>query len=228
MVERTEMTMLQSDFEDAISKLTEPVNGQYPRPWMTDLTDPLSADVFLVGKNQRNGYETSRLTHERHLAALFNRNGESCRGVYDEMTAHRPSPTRVNADRFRKALAVEGVSRVLETNVVCYSTPMSSDLRLPQHKGGSIRGSNIFLALLHFIQPKVLIAHGTGTRDTLTQLLGSSLPTPPASVTEAQPVIVGALKVFVIPSLAPPQWNQWKNWAEPYLTNVAKAVASAL
>lgn len=222
------MTTFQGDFEGAISMLTEPVNGQYPRPWMTDLTDPLSADVFVVGKNQRNGYETSRLTHQRHLAALFNRNGESCRGVYDEITALRPSPTRVNTDRFRKALAVEGIWRVLETNVVCYSTPMSNDLRLPQHKGGSIRGSDIFRALLHFIQPKVLIAHGSGTRDTLTQFLRFPLPTPPASITEARPVMVGALKVFVIPSLAPPQWNQWKNWAEPYLTNVAKAVASAL
>lgn len=178
MLERTEMTTFQGDFEGAISKLTEPVNGQYPRPWMTDLTDPRSADVFVVGKNQRNGYETSRLTHQRHLAALFNRNGESCRGVYDEITALRPSPTRVNTDRFRKALAVEGISRVLETNVVCYSTPMSNDLRLPQHKGGSIRGSDIFRALLHFIQPKVLIAHGSGTRDTLTQFLRFPLPTP--------------------------------------------------
>lgn len=222
------MTTLQGSFEAAISKLTGPVNGQYPRPWMTDLTDPLSADVFLVGKNQRNGYGISSLTHERHIAALFNRNGESCRGVYDEMTALRPSPTRVNTDRFRKALAVEGISRVLETNVVCYSTPMSSDLRLPQHKGGSIRGIEIFCALLHFIQPTVLIAHGSGTRDTLTQLLGSPLPAPPASMSDAQHVMVGALKVFVIPSLAPPQWNQWKNWAEPYLIKVAKAVASAL
>lgn len=222
------MTTLQDNFEVAISTLTKPLNGQYPRPWMTDLTDPLSADVFIVGKNQRNGYETNRLTHERHVAALFNRNGESCRRVYDEMTALRPSPTRLNTDRFRRTLAAEGISRVLETNVVCYSTPMSSDLRLPRHMGGTIRGSDIFLALLHFIQPKVLIAHGSGTRDTLTQLLDSPLPAPPVSISEAQPVIVGALKVFVIPSLAPPQWNQWQNWAEPYLVKVAKAVASAL
>jgi hypothetical protein len=222
------MTTSHDSFEVAISTLTKPLNGQYPRPWMTDLTDPLSANVFIVGQNQRNGYAIGRLTHERHVAALFNRNGESCRRVYDEMTGLRPSPTRQNTDRFRRILEAEGISRVIETNVVCYATPMSSDLRLPEHIGGKVRGSEIFLALLHFIQPTVLIAHGSGTRDTLTQLLHSSLPAVPGSIGEAQCAVIGALRVFVIPSLAPPKWNQWQNWAEPYLAKVAKAVAGAL
>jgi hypothetical protein len=222
------MDTAKDQFETVISRLTEPLNGQYPRPWMTDSTNPLSASLFIVGKNQANGYGVERLTHRRHMDALFNRAGESCRRVYVEMTGFSPSPTRVNIDRFRALLAQEGVVGILETNVVCYSTPMSSDLRLAQHKGGTVRGTDIFRALLHFVKPKVLVAHGAGTRNTLGQLLGVTLPAPPTAPTDPRAEFVGGMKVFVIPSLAPPQWNQWSGWAEPYLTKVAKAVASAL
>lgn len=222
------MAAAQEQFEVAITRLTEPLNGQYPRPWMTELADPSSATVFIVGKNQAKGYESGRLSHKRHVDALFNRSGESCRRVYDEMTGHSPSPTRQNTDRFRKILATEGITRVLETNVVCYSTPMSSELRLPEHRGGTVRGTEIFRALLHFVKPKVLVAHGAGTRDTLSTLLGALLPAPPVGNGDPQPTIVRGMKIFIIPSLAPPQWNQWHSWAEPYLAKVAKAAASAL
>jgi len=222
------MAAVLEKFEVAITRLTEPLNGQYPRPWMTELGNPLSANVFIVGKNQAKGYESSRISHKRHVDALFNRHGESCRRVYDEMTGCSPSPTRQNIDRFRKMLASEGVRRVLETNVICYATPMGSDLRLPQHRGGALRGTEIFQALLHFVKPKVLIAHGAGTRNTLRKLLAASLPTPPERNGNPRVAIVEDMKIFVIRSLAPPQWNQWHRWAEQYLAKVAKEVASAL
>jgi hypothetical protein len=222
------MNNAKDQFETVISRLVEPLNGQYPRPWMTDSTNPLSASLFIVGKNQANGYKVERLTHQRHMDSLFNRAGESCRGVYDEITGLSPSPTRMNTDRFRAVLAIEGITDILETNVVCYSTPMSSDLRLHQHTGGTVRGTDIFRALLHFVKPKVLVAHGSGTRDTLGKLLGVTLPAPPAAPSEPLAVLVEGMSVFVIPSLAPPQWNQWSGWAKPYLTKVAKAAARAL
>ncbi len=34
--------------------------------------------------------------------------------------------------------------------------------------------------------------------------------------------------IFVIPSLAPPEWNKWHKWAEPYQAKIAKAVAKEL
>src|SRR5687768_15226511 len=108
---------------------------------MTDLPDPRQAVVFIVGKNQRNGYPVEQVgSHERLIDALFNRNGESCRGLYNEMTAGRPSPTRVNIDRLAAQLRRRGVQGVLETNVVCYSTPMSADLAEARHAGGRHRG----------------------------------------------------------------------------------------
>ena len=148
--------------------------------------------------------------------------------MYDEMTGFRPSPTRQNTDDFRKTLASEGIVRVLETNVVCYSTPMSRDLRLPQHSGGTVRGSEIFQALLHFVKPKVLIAHGAGTRKLLSTFLDASLPAPPVQNGDPQPVTVRDMKIFIIPSLSPPQWYQWHGWAEQYLAKVAKVTARAL
>ena len=35
--------------EAAMRKLTLPINGQYPRPWMTFSKDPASSKVFVVG-----------------------------------------------------------------------------------------------------------------------------------------------------------------------------------
>lgn len=85
----------EQEFESAISQLTKLINNQFPRPWMTSLKDPRKAQVFVVGRNQRNGYPGDlRGGHNRHLDALFNRQGESCRGVYDEVTGGYPSPTR--------------------------------------------------------------------------------------------------------------------------------------
>ena len=214
-------------FEDSIKQLIAPLNGQYPRPWMSDLVNPLSASLFIVGKNQAKGYRTESLSHQRHMSALFNRDGESCRSLYYEMVG-APSPTRMNTDRFREILASAGVREILETNVVCYSTPMSSDLRLPEHTGGTVRGTEIFRYLLSSIKPKVLVAHGSGTRDVLSRLLGVALPTPPTTLTDPTPVVVKGMTVFVIPSLAPPKWNQWVGWADFYLRTVARIAAGAL
>ena len=219
------MTTTHQEFEAAITLLTQECNGQYPRPWMTNMTDPLTASLFIVGRNQAKGYPTDKLTHMRHLDALFNRAGESCDALYEEVTDFRPSQTRRNIDRFHEILKREGADRILETNVVCYSTPMSSDLRLPAHAGGTLRGTEIFRALLEFVEPKVLIVHGSGASALLGRLLSRPLPAPPSEVSEPESTDINGMKVFVIPSLAPPKWNQWCGWADAYLTEVAKAAA---
>ena len=218
------MSSHKSEFERVITNLTLPINGQFPRPWMTDLTDPLDATVFIVGKNQAKTYPETRLDHARHLNGLFNRSGETARRIYDEITAGKRSPTRANTDNLRGLLNAAGVTRILETNVVCYSTPMSGDLHRRQHAGGAAKGTEIFLALLHFIKPKVLIAHGAGTHDALAKVLGVSLPIAPTLLTDPQSATVKDMTVFTIPSLAPPEWNKWCTWAPEFLARVATAV----
>ena len=223
------MSLENVEFESAISELTMPLNGQYPRPWMTKLKNPLAADVFIVGKNQRNGYDCSALgSHKRHVNALFNREGEDCRALYDEMTHGRASPTRRNTDHLTSLLESQGVNNILETNVICYSTSMSADLRLPGHAGGAEKGDEIFRYLFTTIQPKVLIVHGAGARKKLALVLGVNLgqePTHPSHVSHSE---MGAFHVIVIPSLAPPAYNKWSAWAPEHLQEVAKKVAALL
>lgn len=215
-----------SDFEEVMKQLTLPLNDQYPRPWMTKLADPTQAKVFIVGKNQAKGYPVEKVgSHSRHMDALFNRNGESCRGLYDEVTGGEPSRTRSNIDSLTSRLERLGVSEVQETNVICYSTPVSSDLSLPFHTGGRVRGREIFRTLLHFVRPKVLIVHGAGASRELSKLLKNHLPDPPTSPEEfpSQPTEFGT--VFVIRSLAPPEFNNWSAWAQTYLDLLAQRVA---
>ena len=146
--------MMTDNFEDRIRELTWPINRQLPRPWMTDMSNPLKADMFIVGMNQAKLYRVEEVSHERHVDALFNRNGESCRGVYDEVTGGRPSPTRRNIDGLAARLRRQGIYNILETDVVCYSTPMSGDLRDRAHVGGATKGEEIFRYLLDVIAPR--------------------------------------------------------------------------
>lgn len=195
---------------------------------MSDLADPRSATLFVVGMNQRNGYLIEQVSHERHMNALFNRAGETCRGLYDEVTKGVPSPTRENTDAFTAILHEQGITGILETNVVCYSTSMSADLMLPHHRDGAMRGTHLFRRLLHFVSPRVLVAHGAGTRIALAKVLGHPLPPVPEKACSPRVTRVGNMIIFVIPSLAPPAWNRWCAWANEHLISVAKAAAAEL
>lgn len=224
---------MNTELEAIIRALTEPLNGQYPRPWMTELQDPLQAKVFIVGKNQAKTFPADQVgCHERYLDALFNRKGQSCRRQYDRMTAGRPSPTRQNIDRLNMILNRAGVREILETNVICYSTGMSPELERPEHGGGKDRGRMIFRTLLEHIRPPVIIAHGADTCRELAHVLGGELPDCPErpdQVASSQ-VDQGEYRpwVFIIPSLAPPAYNRWSGWAGPYLQKVAGEVVRLL
>ena len=210
-----------SQFEERIRALTEPINGQLPRPWMTELKNPLEADVFIVGMNPGNKYPAGEVRHQRHVDALFNRNSETCRGLYDENTRGKPSPTRQNIDRLVARLNRQGIRSILETNVVCYSTPMSAGLSNPGHSGGARRGEEIFRYLLATIAPRVLIVHGSGTVKRISAILGIDRLKLPVSADEIRDVHIREILVIPIPSLAPPAFNKWKAWSDEYLDGVA-------
>lgn len=216
-------------FEETIIQLTAPINGQYPRPWMTKLTDPCHAKVFIVGKNQAKGYPVGKVgRHNRHIDALFNRNGESCRGLYDEITNNKPSPTRLHTDELVRKLEDRNVKEILETNVICYSTPMSNDLRLPGHMGGSKRGEEIFRYLLHSVKPKVIIVHGAGAVKRLSTILDRSINGPSNNAGEISSTKINDFIIVTIRSLAPPEYNKWSAWAPLHLDAVADFVEGNL
>jgi hypothetical protein len=178
--------------------------------------------VFIVGKNQAKGYPVEEVgTHERYLDALFNRNGQSSRALYDEITAGRSSPTRLNIDSLTARLEGAGVPEILETNVICYSTPLSKHLALPIHRGGRERGDEIFRTLLLFVRPSVLITHGADASRKLAKVLGTNLPEPPEHSDDVRSVKTEQGLVFVLQSLAPPAYNKWASWAPNYLDRIA-------
>ena len=230
---------------EAIRELTCPINGQYPRPWMVE-GNPAEAEVFLVGKNQKNQFTTSDIltpsdipthdesTHDEFLDAHFNcGDPNDCRALYDKATRGNPSRTRKNIDRLRDYLREEGVTKVLETNVICYSTSMSADLRRSEHSGGQLRGCEIFRAVLDGVRPKALVVFGVGAAEKLGKTLGGSLPAPIHHPEfKACPTLLqvewGQVGVLVIPSLAPPKWNQWCSQADAAFPVIARTVAEML
>ena len=219
---------MKNQFEETIRELTEPINGQYPRPWMTEMKTPWEAEVFVVGKNQKNGYAVNKVSHRRHLDALFNRDGESCRGLYDELTEGKPSLTRRNTDGLVAHLNKRNIHNILETNVICYSTPMSKDLNNPEHSGGTKRGEDIFRYLLAEIAPSVLIVHGVGSMKSISPILQLKQLKVPRSADEICDVQMEKHLIIPIPSLAPAVFNKWSSWADRYLDKVAHRIRQKL
>jgi hypothetical protein len=131
-------------------------------------------------------------------------------------------------------LAAAGVTSILETNVVCYSTRNKKDLGAPEHAGGKTRGLEIFRALVREIRPRAMIIHGTGVRDEFNRAFRSEprLPRPPEGAgTFPETELPTGTRVFVIPSLALPGYQNWPphnsfcNWADAYLDELALQVA---
>jgi hypothetical protein len=197
---------------------------------MTKLLDPCLARVFIVGMNQAKTYSERQIgSHEEYIAALFNRAPHSCRGLYDKVTGGQPSPTRHNIDDLTRRLEVRGVKEVLETNVICYGTPMSGDLSRVEHHGGRARGEGLFRFLLSEINPDVIIVHGASAARRLAKTLQCGLPPEPSEpvhVPQVRCEMAGrTATVFVTKSLAPPRWMSWKAWAPEHFDHLADAVA---
>ncbi len=192
-------------FEESIRNLIGPFEGQVLRPWMTDLKDPTTANVFVVGINQATTYPAKML--ERHIDALFNRNGETNCSLYAEIRETAPSPTRKAIMQLTCALKERGLN-VLETNVFCSSTPKYKDLTDSEKS----RGFKVFQAVFT-IQPKVLIVQGEPTRKELNQRMGWTIPKP--QLPPQAPFVSWQGQTAVIPqtTLSPPGrhgFNKWK------------------
>lgn len=224
---------MNNEFKKKISDLTMPVNGQYPRPWMTTLNNPEDAKIFIIGLNQATEYPETALSHQRHMDALFNRNGENCRTLYAEIRSQagkKSSPTRRNTDKLSRLLAEHGVHDILETDVICYSTRKYKDLENPEHQFGRQRGERIFKTLITEIQPPIIISHGVETTKALGRALGINLPAP--NKTAEEPVIFSVDNaaympiIFILPSLSPHPGIVWNDACFENIANVVAPVYS--
>jgi hypothetical protein len=208
------------------------VGAQYPRPCITSICDPERARVFIIGYNQATPLLVEQVgamseDHDAYLDALFNRNGKSIRSLLAQIRGEKgPSRTRKNIEKLRSGLAELGIDDVIETNAICFGTPMAIDLADETNKDGRKRGIKLFYEILRIIRPKILIVHGAGTAKALRGVLSPQIPKPASKQTDGVSCARVAMQstgkpyapmVFVIPSLAPPRWNAWQNWAGPHL-----------
>jgi len=224
--------------ETSIRRLTQAVNGQFPRPWLTDMKHPEGARLFIVGYNQATIFRAATLDYDCYIDALFNRNGRSCLRLYERMRLPRDtSQAQRNLNALRECLASRGVIDVVQTNVICYSTPMARDLARVENRAGKLVGRQIFCEILGMIRPIVLIAHGARTTKELGRVLRKKLPraaSNPAEVVSCVRVHTQlggepyAPMVFVIPSLSPPKWNSWQKWAQPHLAETCARASEFL
>ncbi len=202
--------------ESRMASLLVEVEGQYPRPWMTSMTDLTAAQVFIVGHNQAKTFRADDVTHQRYLDALFNRDGQTCRGLYNELTGGKPSPTRRNLDVLATDLSFAGV---VETNVICFSTARSSELR--RHPRGANQGAQIFKTLLSAIRSRVMIMYSQQALERASKSIAGlpalTIPENPAGIQTwiARIAPMGEefeVAVIALPSLSPPPFNAWQGW----------------
>ena len=205
------------EFEDRIRLMTKPRGGAYPRPWTTD-TDPRQADVLIVGASSATTFRAADVgNHDQFLDALWNRNGRTCREMYDAATAKR-SRTRPNLDRLSKMLASRGLTS-LQTNVSCASARFDSEIS----EEDRAHGTELFKTVVAHVPWRAMIVYGVGASERFGRAFGVAMPPVPSPA--SIPVRTTVLKraVFVSPTLAPPSYRT-SVW--PYLERVVTAIAA--
>ena len=219
----------ESQFFKVIEDLTQPINGQYPRPWTTSMVDPLKAEGLIAGMNQATAITTDVISHSQFLDAHFG-NGSTTYELYS-MLRPSASETRMNIEALTGTLE----KQVLETNVVCYSTKRAKHLSLPEHKGGKERGIEIFKAVLGFSQPKFVVVFGAKAQSTFQSALKRAMVKRAMISSEPECALVTfdveklhpgleghfQTKLIFIRSLGLPEWNKWK-WDAPQVFEQVK------
>jgi hypothetical protein len=141
-----------------LATLCKPLNGQRPRPWLTDYTDPERCRVFVVGKNQASAF-TENVTDGEFMRRLYNDSRSLASAI--------PTKTRRRLDNLVRMLGEVGVHDVLQTNVICYSTTTAKLLTDAE----KALGRRVFAAVLKWIQPRVIVVHGVDADKELSRVI---------------------------------------------------------
>ena len=224
-------------FEERIRALTQPIDGQLPRPWMTAMRNSPEGEAFIVGRNQRNCYPAKGISHEGHTGGLFNRSGESCRGLCDENTRGGPSPDP--AEHRRSHGPPQSAGRLQHPGNQPGNQPGNErSLLLHPHEARTCeigqtspvqererRYSDI---CCRKSPPPVPIAHGAGTVGQLSSTLKTNRLQDPRSAVDICDAQTERHLVIPTPSLAPPALNAWSRWRDGHLDGVAVRVRDKL
>lgn len=204
-----------SGFEDCIRAMTTPRHDTYPRPWTTD-TDPGQVNVLIVGASSAKTFHTADVgSHDHFLDALWNRNGQTCRAMYNAATI-KPSRTRPNLDRLSGMLAARGLTS-LQTNVTCASGRY--DAEVPDED--RVHGTELFKAVVAHVPWKAMIVYGVGASKQFGRAFGVAMPPVPSADSPPVWTTIQGRPVFVSPTLAFPGYlaSVW-----PYIERVVAAI----
>ena len=204
-------------FEDLIRVMTNRRSGDYPRPWMTDM-DPGQADVLIVGASSAKTFRVADVgNHDQFIDALWNRNGRTCRAMYDAATTKR-SRTRPNLDRLSTMLDECGLTW-LQTNVSCASARYDNEVS----KEDRAHGTKLFKVVVEHVPWRAMIVYGVGASKRFGLAFDVEMPPVPSPDSAPTQVTVRGRTVFVSPTLAPPSYRT-SVW--PYLERVVAAIAN--
>lgn len=186
---------------------------------MTD-TDPEWADVLIVGASSAKSFLVSNVgDHDNFIDALWNRDGKTCRAMYDAATT-RPSKTRPNLDRLSAMLASHGLNS-LQTNVTCTSARYDSEVI----EADRILGTQLFKAVVQLVPWRAMIVYGVGASKRFARAFDVTVPPVPALPSRPVCTIFLGRPVFVSPTLAPPSYRT-SVWS--YLEDVVIEIANRL
>lgn len=202
--------------EDRIRALTKKRNGAYPRPWMTDI-DPEQADVLIVGASSAETFHVAAIgSHDQFIDALWNRNGLTCRRMYDAATT-KPSRTRPNLDRLSGMLAEHKLTS-LQTNVACASG--RSDAKVPKKERA--HGTELFKAVMMHVPWKAMILYGVRVSKRFGIALDLNMPSVPPPDSAPVSVQFHGRPVYISPTLA---FSGYRTSVWPYLGRVVAEIA---
>ncbi len=224
------------NLETAIRELTFASEGQYPRPFTTQIQDLESIDGLLLGFNQARPCPADSMSHQKFLDWHMGRCGTS-RELYSKLNA-TPSRTRQNIERFVRTLN----RPILESDVYCFSSPKASQLS----SQGKIRGAALSQAVIAAFAPRYMIVFGKKAQECfLKEVRAKNALLSQESWYEKGHLQIQKLKLnrqalnphfegdfetalIFIPTLSPPGWNHWmreseatflelKNWLDNHL-----------
>lgn len=205
-----------TEFEACIRAMTVPRDGAYPRPWTTD-TDPAQVDVLIVGASSAKTFRVTDVgNHGQFLDALWNRNDQTCRAMYDAATA-KPSPTRPNLDRLSQMLAAHGLTS-LQTNVTCASARYDAEVSEKDRAYGTL----LFKTVVRHVPWQAMIIYGVGATERFSHAFGVVMPPVPSPDTAPVLTAIHDRPVYISPTLASPGYRT-SVW--PYLERVVTAIA---
>jgi hypothetical protein len=218
--------------EDAVCSMIQPAGDQYPRPWMTMMSNPEEANIFTIGKHPSTKYLSRDIDKKEHFNSLFNNPPMSCHDVYHRIRPKGNTPTRQKLEIIKKKLNSKSLEMIIDTNVSIIN--YDSIINRTEQSAAKSLGEEGFLDIVKIICPKVLIAYGDEANAKISDLFNIKLHCLPKTSDDRLYFSQGLggefcekYKPWIF--FTPPLWDSnWGRWAEKRLDELCREIARLL